>query len=813
MKKLLALIATALMAAEAFAYLVPAPHPLFDGDVIHTFELTFHQPSWWDSLEYNYENYDEPVYIAAEFDWDDVHLDSIGVRFKGNSSYHSYPGDKLPFKLDINEFVEGQDIDGLDKFSLNNCFKDPSFVREKCFWELAEYIGMPALHTNYVDLYLNGEYFGLYLLVEDMGNEFIESRFGSDEDGNLWKGDPRGDLIWRGGSESDYYAHYELATNEDENDWSGLLWLVDILNNTPADEMSDSLICSLELGSALGMLALNNLTVNLDSYTGSGHNHYFYLRDLDDRFTFTCWDANEAWGCFNMGLPIPVLRNLDPYYHGGGALSRPLCTQLWNQPDLAGVYEGLILKLMDGAGHPSVIIPRMEELRDLVRPSVYADTKKMYSNSQFESAMTTDIYGGPGGAAPGLQYFIQGRHSYLRSMLGDWNPVAGLVLNELMPKNNSTIADEYGEFDDWVEIANLGDASVSLLGYGLTDELGLASAYLFPDTTLAPGEYLVIWCDDAPEQGNLHAAFKLDGDGERVYLMEGYAIQDQTGWRDTPDDMSWGRWPNGDGAWQVLSAATPGAENENPEMPEEVVLHINEFVALNNTGIQDEMGSFEDWVEIWNPGPSEVEMGGLYLSDDLAQTTKWAFPDTVLPAGEFLVVWCDDDENDGPLHTNFKLGGSGEEIGLFGRLAAGNEAIDSYVFGQQTADVSEGRQSDGGNTWVFFEEPTPGASNGATASPAIPGADLVLFANHPNPFNPSTRLSFSLPAAGPVTLEIFDVNGRRVRRLLDEEVAAGLLSVDWDGRDDRGRSLASGLYLSRLRSGGKERGGRMLLLR
>jgi hypothetical protein len=83
----------------------------------------------------------------------------------------------------------------------------------------------------------------------------------------------------------------------------------------------------------------------------------------------------------------------------------------------------------------------------------------------------------------------------------------------------------------------------------------------------------------------------------------------------------------------------------------------------------------------------------------------------VLAAGGFLLVWCDNDENDGPLHTNFKLSGSGEEIGLFGRLAAGNDVIDSHVFGVQATDTSMGRSPDGGAGWQYFSPPTPGASN------------------------------------------------------------------------------------------------------
>jgi hypothetical protein len=127
------------------------------------------------------------------------------------------------------------------------------------------------------------------------------------------------------------------------------------------------------------------------------------------------------------------------------------------------------------------------------------------------------------------------------------------------------------------------------------------------------------------------------------------------------------------------------------------------------------MGEYEDWVEIYNPGPDAVDMEGLFLTDDLTATTQWAFPAVIMAPGSFLVVFCDGDPGDGPLHAPFRLSGNGEVVGLFGRVAAGNALIDSHAFGPQTVDVSEGREWDGGEPWITFAIPTPGESNGPSA--------------------------------------------------------------------------------------------------
>ncbi len=77
-----------------------------------------------------------------------------------------------------------------------------------------------------------------------------------------------------------------------------------------------------------------------------------------------------------------------------------------------------------------------------------------------------------------------------------------------------------------------------------------------------------------------------------------------------------------------------------------------------------------------------------------------------------MLIWCDEDPQDGPLHASFKLSGGGEEIVLFADDAHANVPIDWITFGPQTPDISYGRKPDGAATWITFATPTPGRSNG-----------------------------------------------------------------------------------------------------
>ena len=145
-------------------------------------------------------------------------------------------------------------------------------------------------------------------------------------------------------------------------------------------------------------------------------------------------------------------------------------------------------------------------------------------------------------------------------------------------------------------------------------------------------------------------------------------------------------------------------------------IFINEFVASNDAGITDESGAFEDWVELYNAGSTPVNIANYYISDDLAVPTLWQIPDTspdstTINAGDYLILWFDKDTEEGVLHIDAKLSGTGEDIVL--TAPDGLSTVDWYSYAQQLADVSEGRMTDGAASFAFFTTPTPNATNAA----------------------------------------------------------------------------------------------------
>ncbi|MCD6366364.1 MAG: CotH kinase family protein, partial [Bacteroidales bacterium] len=149
----------------------------FEMDSIRDFYLNFYDVHWQDTLDQYYIN-DTDLMVLANLTINGITYDSVGVRYKGNSS--CMPGQiKNPFHIEL-DTIKNQDFMGVTTFKLSNGFKDPTFVREVMSYEaLGNY--MACSKSNFVQLYADGQLIGLYNSNQTINKDFVETHFYSRE--------------------------------------------------------------------------------------------------------------------------------------------------------------------------------------------------------------------------------------------------------------------------------------------------------------------------------------------------------------------------------------------------------------------------------------------------------------------------------------------------------------------------------------------------------------------------------------------------------------------------------------------------------
>lgn len=244
---------------------------------------------------------------------------------------------------------------------------------------------------------------------------------------------------------------------------------------------------------------------------------------------------------------------------------------------------------------------------------------------------------------------------------------------------------------------------------------------------------------------------------------------------------------------------------------------INEFLASNDSACVDENGDNDDYIELYNASDKAVDVGGLYITDDLEDPTAYEIPATnpeltTIQPGGFLLLWADKESEQGVLHVDVKLSADGEQIGLVQVIGEEVIFIDSLTFGEQTTDISYGRYADGSDNWLAMT-PSPGEANynGITAiddrETGLPQT-FALHQNYPNPFNPTTTIGFDLPKTTNVQITVFNMLGQAVHEISKENMSAGYYNFNFDAS-----KLSSGIYFYSIKAGDFTQYKKMTLLK
>lgn len=383
----------------------------FDSEKVESVYIDIASSDWSDLLN----NAVDETYYYADITFKDVTLTDVAFRAKGNSSLSAVANmnsERYSFKIDMNEYVDGQKLLGMKKFVLNNGYNDPSYLREFLAYELMEEMGVAAPKRAFVNLYINNQLHGLYLMVEAIDSEFLEDNFTNSE-GDMYKPDGTGsDLLWISDDFNDYEG-LDVEVNENTTDHGSFINFVAELNDGDAESVTD-------YDSLLRYMSVSVALSNMDSYHGTlAHNYYLY--EQDDRFTLLPWDFNEAFGTFNMDCNNADLTELYIDEPTSGDLSeRPLVEKAFADLTNLDTYHDYLTTLIEGSLSETQFNQRVNEMADIIRDHVANDPTAFYGVQAFETNLTSDYSG-----FYGLTSFMSQRVQNIQQQLNGTAPSSG----------------------------------------------------------------------------------------------------------------------------------------------------------------------------------------------------------------------------------------------------------------------------------------------------------------------------------------------------------------------------------------------------
>jgi len=332
--------------------------------------------------------------------------------------------------------------------------------------------------------------------------------------------------------------------------------------------------------------------------------------------------------------------------------------------------------------------------KSLVDTAVQSDTKKFFTYTQFQNALTSN-YSVGSYSVPGIQNLMAARVAYLQSpadFTAATPTISGIAATVSTPTLNSAVTIT-------ANVTNVLSNGV-YLGYrfALSEKFVRVSMY-----------------DDGAHNDGIA--------GDNVYGSTFTLIANQAQYYIYAENTGAGIFSPERAEHEFYSLYAV-----QPPLAGQVV--INEFLANNLNDATNEFNNHEDWIELYNTTQAPVSLGGYYLSDDYSNKTKYSFPqNTVILPNSFLILWADTTAGTSQMHTGFRLNEAGEKIIISNGLT---NVIDSITFGAQTVDVSTGRCPNGTGSFAMSAFNTFSATNCVTGIESHSTSEDMI-ALYPNP--------------------------------------------------------------------------------
>ena len=400
--------------------LYDVPSGMYDKDSVRDLYINFQDPNFHTVLVNSF--FTNPSYrIPANITLNDVSFDSVGIRYKGNSTF-CLPNDngnpKVPFNIDMNYWISGQKLLGYKKLKLANAWMDPTFAKEFAAAKIyREYL--PSAEVNLLKLHVQGNYLGVYVNTESLNKQFLKKHF-DEKSGVLFKCDPSGmfcdtpgtpgsgrpNLVWLGTDSTDYYNDYTIKS---ESGWAELLDFIYTLNYN-----FNKIDSVLNVDRVLWAFAVNAVISNLDTYNGFYIHNYYLYKTKDGLFQMIPWDLDNSFLGAILGFNnSTTLYQRDPYYWGTSSSPRPLAYHLFNDPLYRKQYTAHLRTIINETLDTAVIRAGINQLQSLAHNAVDSDQYRQYTTTEYYSNVENHL--GFWYKNGGIMVTIDGRKAYLLS--------------------------------------------------------------------------------------------------------------------------------------------------------------------------------------------------------------------------------------------------------------------------------------------------------------------------------------------------------------------------------------------------------------
>jgi spore coat protein CotH len=318
------------------------------------------------------DTYLENTYYQADLEWRGMRVRSVAIRSRGLGSRNPV---KPGFTIDFDRFAAGQRFLGLESLVLDNLWQDGSLVREAVTMALFERLGQPAPREAFTRVFINGDYHGVYALVEAVDPVFLSRAYGDPRGYAFeyhWLNEFHGEYLGR--SFDRYKELFEPATHEFDADTTLYLPLHDLfreINAGPSPAWRESVERLLDVHGFLTHVAIEMFVAENDGILGNWamNNFYLYRPSGSTQHRFIPWDRDNAFLAPDMSILTRTDQNI-------------LMRRLLEHPDLREFYLQALERL---AGEGGWLEQAIATRANLLRAAAYADDRKQFPNDRFEA--------------------------------------------------------------------------------------------------------------------------------------------------------------------------------------------------------------------------------------------------------------------------------------------------------------------------------------------------------------------------------------------------------------------------------------------